>query len=96
MREGTTILEACQFLGFEIPTLFHLVQLKAEGSCRMCVVEVEGVKNLQVACATPCWDGMVVQTKSERVVSIRRLILELLQTNHDTDCFNSPATARCK
>ncbi|HAN95494.1 MAG TPA: hypothetical protein DCQ17_07955 [Firmicutes bacterium] len=96
VSEGTTILEACQFLGIEIPTLCHLEQLKAEGSCRMCVVEVEGVKNLQVSCATPCWDGMVVQTKSERVVSFRRLILELLLANHDTDCFNCPATGRCK
>ncbi|HBG10497.1 MAG: 2Fe-2S iron-sulfur cluster binding domain-containing protein, partial [Firmicutes bacterium] len=96
VSEGTTILEACQFLGIDVPTLCHLSQLSPEGSCRMCVVEVEGVRNLQISCATPCWDGMQVWTKSERVVSFRRLIIELLLANHDTDCFNCPATGSCK
>ena len=95
VKKGTTILEACEFLGIDIPTFCHLKQLKAEGSGRMCVVEVEGARNLQISCATPCAEGMQVHTRTERVVSFRRLVIELLLANHDTNCFSCPATGRC-
>ena len=93
---GTTVLQACEALGVEIPTFCYLKHLNPEGSCRMCVVEVAGVKNLQISCATACWDGMEVTTKNERIVSFRRMIIELLLANHEADCFSCPATGRCK
>jgi NADH-quinone oxidoreductase subunit G len=96
VQPGTTILEACESLGIDVPTLCHLKHLQAEGSCRMCVVEVEGARTLQVSCATPCGEGMKVSTRSEKVMSFRRLVLELMLANHETNCFSCPATGRCK
>mgnify|MGYP001037941176 CR=1 FL=1 len=96
VKQGSTILEACEQLGIEIPTLCHLKQLNPEGSCRMCVVEVEGARTLQISCATKCTEGMTVTTNSERVFSFRRMLIELLLANHDTNCFSCPATGECK
>ncbi len=58
VKEGTTILEACELVGAEIPTLCHLKHLAPEGSCRMCVVEVKGARDLRVSCATVCDEGI--------------------------------------
>lgn len=96
VEKGTTILEACEFLGIEIPTLCNLEYLSPEGACRMCVVEVKGIQNLQVSCATPCTEGMEVTTMNERIYAFRRLIIELLLANHNTDCFNCSANGECK
>ncbi len=96
VEKGTTILKACEQLGIEIPTLCHLEHLAPEGSCRMCVVEVEGVQNLQISCATPCWDGMVVTTMNDRIRTFRSMIVELLLAHHDVDCFNCSAVGDCK
>ena len=96
VKKGTTILAACESLGIEIPTLCNYEHLSPEGSCRMCVVEVKGVHNLQISCATPCSEGMEVTTMNEAIYSFRRTIIELLLANHDTDCFNCPANGECK
>lgn len=96
VKKGTTILEACEFLGINIPTLCRLEHLTPEGICRLCVVEVKGVPKLQISCATPCAEGMEITTMNERIYAFRRLVLELLLANHDTDCFNCPANGRCE
>lgn len=96
VAKGTTILQACEQIGVEVPTLCHLKHLNPEGSCRMCVVEIEGAHKLQISCATPCAEGMEVTTKSNRIATFRRMIIELLLANHDADCFSCPATGRCK
>ncbi len=96
VKEGTTILEACEQLGIKIPTLCHLNHLDPAGSCRICVVEVKGVKALQISCATPCWDGMEVTTMNERIYKFRRMIVELMLANHDIDCFTCPANGKCE
>lgn len=96
VKRGATILEACELLGIEIPTLCNLEHLPPEGSCRMCVVEVKGIKNLQISCATPCTEGMEITTMNERIFAFRRMIVELLLANHDTDCFNCSANGECK
>jgi NADH dehydrogenase/NADH:ubiquinone oxidoreductase subunit G len=80
IEEGTTILEAAQFMGFPIPTLCHMEGLSPYGACRLCVVEVgEGVKSkLVTSCTSLVQEGMNVRTASSRVVQARKMIVELL------------------
>ena len=80
---GTTILKAAHLAGVEIPTLCYHPNLTANGICRLCVVEVIGARNLQPACVVPVAQGMVVNTETERVLTARRVILELLASTVD-------------
>ncbi len=93
--EGTTILEAARDLGISIPTLCHHETLSSAASCRLCVVEVEGRPNLMPACATACTEGMVLQTESDTVVEARRLILELLLSDHPLACITCEQAGAC-
>ena len=96
--KGTTILEAAKSLGVEIPTLCHLKELAPDGSCRMCVVEVEGGRRggLTTACTAHCQEDMVVSTHSEKVADSRRFILDLLLSNHKLDCFSCGKNGDCQ
>ena len=78
--EGTTVLEAAQFLGLPIPTLCHMEGLSPYGACRLCVVEIgEGPKaKLVSSCTYPAQEGLTVRTASARVVRARKMVLELL------------------
>ena len=92
-----TILKAAEKAGVEIPTLCYLKDLNPEGSCRMCLVEVEGnAKGLVTACTQPCTDGMVVHTKSEKVIEARRFVLDLLLSAHNKECFSCAKNGNCK
>ena len=98
---GTTILDAAKSVGIVIPTLCHIdlkgtcVQNKP-ASCRICVVEVEGRRNLAPSCATACTDGMVVWTNSARVVRARKTIAELMLSDHPNDCLTCPKCSDCE
>ncbi|EHT2878187.1 formate dehydrogenase subunit alpha [Enterococcus faecalis] len=96
--KGTTILEAAKGLGVEIPTLCHLKELAPDGSCRMCVVEVEGGRRggLTTACTAHCQEDMVVSTHSEKIADSRRFILDLLLSNHKLDCFSCGKNGDCQ
>ncbi len=99
--EGTTILEAAKKLNIDIPTLCYLNVEKANyvnsvASCRICVVEVEGRRNLAPSCATPVAEGMKVVTNSKRVLSSRRKNLELIISNHPFDCLTCPKSTDCE
>lgn len=98
VSKGTTILEAAKGLGVEIPTLCHLKELAPDGSCRMCVVEVEGGRRggLTTACTAHCQEDMVVSTHSEKVADSRRFILDLLLSNHKLDCFSCGKNGDCQ
>ncbi|MDI6602049.1 MAG: formate dehydrogenase subunit alpha [Thermoanaerobacteraceae bacterium] len=96
INEGTTIKEACESIGVEIPNLCFDEDLKNEGACRLCVVEVEKAKNLLPSCVTMVTDGMVVHTESEKVLNARRTVLELLLANHPNDCMTCDKTGRCR
>lgn len=86
--ESATILDAARLNGIDIPTLCHDEQLEPFGSCWLCVVEVEGERRpLVPACATKVRDGMVITTKSELIRDARRLCLELLLSDHYSDCL---------
>jgi len=80
VEQGTTLLEAAQFLGFPIPTLCHMEGLSPYGACRLCVVEIgEGPRaKLVSACTYPAQAGLKVRTSSKRVVNARKMVLELL------------------
>lgn len=79
--EGTTVLDAAKSIGIKIPTLCHDDRLESYGGCRMCMVEIEtqwGRKRLVASCVYPVEEGLRVQTKTEKVVKIRKMIIELL------------------
>ena len=86
VEKNTTILEAASLLGFEIPTLCNIQGRSPLGACRICVVEVEGAKTLMPSCATPVVQGMKVRTNSRKVRDARRLVLDLLLSEHEGNC----------
>ena len=99
--EGSTILEAACKIGINIPTLCH-IDLKGTciknnpASCRICVVEVAGRRNLAPACATRCTEGMVVKTSTLRVMSARKVVAELILSDHPNDCLTCPKCGNCE
>lgn len=100
IENGLTILKAAREIGVNIPTLcyMHLNDLNIEhkpGGCRVCVVEVEGRRNLAPACVTPCTDGMVVNTHSIRVLNTRRTVVELMLSDHPFECLVCAKSGCC-
>jgi iron-only hydrogenase group A len=86
VEPGTTVLEAARSMGIHIPTLCYLKDINKIGACRMCLVEVEGARGLQTSCTIPCADGMKVTTNSPTVRNARKLVLELLLSDHNVSC----------
>ncbi|AEB08931.1 formate dehydrogenase subunit alpha [Desulfobacca acetoxidans] len=94
---GETILEAARRAGiYTIPTLCHLKDTKPTGSCRVCVVEVEGWRTLAPACATAAAAGMVIKTDSERVTAARKMVIELLLASGNHNCLICEANGECE
>lgn len=92
----STILQAALGAGIHIPTLCYHSDLKPEGSCRMCVVEVQGQRALATACTYPVSEGMVVETHTPKVRSARRMIVELMLANHPQDCLICSKNQKCE
>jgi len=86
VKDGTLILDAARDAGFEIPTFCYQADLMGVGSCRMCLVEIEGQKKLQPSCITPVLHGMSIHTETSTVMSARASMLEFLLANHALDC----------
>jgi NADP-reducing hydrogenase subunit HndD len=86
-EKGMTILELAVQNDIVIPTLCHRPELSLSGSCRLCVVEVEGSRTLVGSCHTPITEGMVIHTDSPRVMEARFVIVELLLSTHAGNCF---------
>jgi NADH-quinone oxidoreductase subunit G len=93
---GTTVIQAAEKLGIFIPRYCYHPGLSIAGSCRMCLVEIEKVPKLQIACYTFVTDGMVVRTTTERVAVARQAILEFLLANHPLDCPVCDQAGECK
>jgi len=98
---GSTVLDGAKALGVEIPTLCHLdlhdtKMVNKAASCRVCVVEVEGRRNLAPSCATPAVDGMVVKTNTVRVMEARKTVLELLVSDHPKECLSCAKAGDCE
>jgi NADP-reducing hydrogenase subunit HndD len=100
VKPGTSILSAADQTGIHIPTLCYLnlhdmnIENKP-GGCRICVVEVDGRKNLAPACATDCADGMVINTHSIRVLNARKTVMELILSDHPFDCLVCAKSGKC-
>jgi NADH-quinone oxidoreductase subunit G len=86
VEAGSTVLQAAERLGIDIPTFCYLKRLPALASCRMCLVEVEGQRRLQPSCATAVTDGMVVRTNTPLIDETRSSMLDMLLANHPLDC----------
>lgn len=100
VNKGTTLLKAARQMGVEIPTLCHmeLHDLNIEnkpGGCRICVVEVQGRRNLAPACITKCEDGMNIKTHNPRVLNARRTVMEFILSDHPKDCLICPKSGHC-
>lgn len=98
VEKGTTLLAAAEKIGVKIPTLCYLKGLLPDGSCRICVVEIEngGRSKIDTACTAICSEGDVVSTMSEKVVDSRRKTLDLLLSEHRVHCFSCEANGDCK
>lgn len=95
-REGATIMEAAKQAGIRIPGLCRYKDIHRYGSCRICVVEVEGMKNLQASCMTTVQEGMVIRTQTPEIRSARKVLYELLLSNHPKDCLNCHRNQTCE
>ncbi len=93
---GSTVWEAAHALGIEIPILCHDPKMRPVGVCRTCVVEVEGARVFPAACVRPAEPGMVVRTRTPRLESQRRVLVELLMADHPTPCDKERARGECE
>ncbi|CBK76139.1 hydrogenases, Fe-only [[Clostridium] cf. saccharolyticum K10] len=94
--EGTTILEAAKKIGINIPTLCYLKGINEIGACRVCIVEVAGTSRLVTSCNTPVTEGMEVFTNSARVREARKTNVELILSQHHTNCPTCVRSGNCK
>ena len=94
--EGSTILQAAKEVGVKIPTLCYHPDQAVKANCRVCVCEVEGNRLLQAACAQPVMEGMVVKTRTPKVIEARKTILELILAHHPQDCLNCIRNGNCE
>jgi NADP-reducing hydrogenase subunit HndD len=94
--DDSTIMQAAKLNGINIPSLCYLENIHAIGSCRICVVEVEGAKTLQASCVTKAQDGMVVRTNSKKVRDARKVLYELIMSDHNKDCLSCRRNRSCE
>jgi formate dehydrogenase major subunit len=94
--EGTSVMRAAALAGVSIPKLCATDQLEAFGSCRMCLVQIEGVKGLPASCTTPVAQGMKVITQNKQLADVRRGVMELYISDHPLDCLTCPANGHCE
>lgn len=91
-----TVLEAAQSAGITVPTLCYHPELRPEGACRVCMVEVEGARSLVASCVYPVNEGMVVRTNTSAVRDARKTVVELLLANHPQDCLSCQRNLNCE
>ena len=94
-EKGETILKALRRGGIHVPTICHLEGLLPSGTCRMCVVEVEGFGGLVPSCSYPVAEGMVIHTRTPQVLATRKMLVELLLNNHPDDCLYCARNGNC-
>ena len=101
VEAGQTILDVAAANGIKIPTLCHLNMAEIKmvnkvGSCRVCMVEVEGRANLMPACVTQVWEGAVITTNSPKAINARRTVVELFLSDHPKDCLSCERNRKCE
>lgn len=95
VEEGMTILDAAAKADIHIPTLCYLPEVQAIGSCRVCLVEIDGNRTLQAACVSPAAQGLTVYTNTDRVRKARRFSVEMLLSNHPFECLTCAKNLNC-
>jgi len=93
--EGMTLVDAAATVGIHIPNLCHIKELRGVGACRMCMVEIEGMKAPVTGCTTRTKEGMKVQTKTPKVEEIRKFVTDLVLSFHPLDCMTCPKAGDC-
>ncbi|NLT75350.1 MAG: 2Fe-2S iron-sulfur cluster binding domain-containing protein, partial [Planctomycetes bacterium] len=93
---GQTVMQAADKCGYRIPRLCYHPKLSIEGACRVCIVQIEGVRNYVASCAYPVADGMKVYTNTKELRRARRDIVELLLDNHPMDCHTCDRDGNCE
>jgi len=93
---GMTVLQATQEAGIYIPTLCADPDLEPHGGCRLCIVEIKGMRNMPTACTTTISDGMVINTETDAVNKARRSVIDLLIADHPMDCLTCVKNQRCE
>jgi formate dehydrogenase major subunit len=93
---GTSVMRAASLSDVKIPKLCATEQLEAFGSCRLCLVQIEGMKGLPASCTTPVAQGMKVTTQNKQIADIRRGVMELYISDHPLDCLTCPANGHCE
>jgi NADH-quinone oxidoreductase subunit G len=96
VAEGTTVLEAAKSVNIDIPHLCYFKDLRPDGSCGICVVEVEGERNVVRSCIRNVQEGMKVHTNTPKLRSTRKVLVELLMANHPKDCFTCEKNQNCE
>ena len=94
--EGTSVMAAAMMLGTTIPKLCATDSLEPFGSCRLCLVEIEGRRGTPASCTTPVEEGMVVHTQTDRLARLRRGVMELYISDHPLDCLTCSANGDCE
>ncbi|MGC2063302.1 MAG: molybdopterin-dependent oxidoreductase [Thermodesulfovibrionales bacterium] len=95
VSEGTNLIEAAKAAGIHIPNLCYLKGMKGIGACRLCLVEIEGMKAPLIACTTKVREGMSVNTKTEKVLEIRKFVIDLILSMHPLDCMTCTKAGVC-
>ncbi len=93
---GTSVMRAAAEAGMAVPKLCATDSLQAFGSCRLCLVEIDGKKGTPASCTTPCEPGMSVRTQTPRLEKLRRGVMELYISDHPLDCLTCPANGDCE
>ncbi|MCL4492132.1 MAG: molybdopterin-dependent oxidoreductase [Nitrospirae bacterium] len=93
--EGVNLIEAAELNGIHIPNLCYLKGTRGVGACRLCLVEVEGMKAPLIACTTRIKEGMVVNTKTDKVQEVRKFVLDLILSMHPLDCMTCTKAGVC-
>jgi formate dehydrogenase major subunit len=94
--EGTSVMRASAIAGINIPKLCATDSLEAFGSCRMCLVEIEGRRGYPASCTTPVAEGMAVKTQTPKVAKLRKNVMELYISDHPLDCLTCSANGNCE
>src|SRR5438309_9351296 len=93
---GTSVMRAAALAGTKVPKLCATEQLEAFGSCRLCLVQIEGMKGLPASCTTLVSEGMKVTTQNQKIADVRRGVMELYISDHPLDCLTCPANGHCE
>lgn len=96
VEEGTTVLEAARKINIDIPTLCYMKNINEIGDCRMCLVEIEGRRNLVASCVQKAEEGMVVRTNTEKIYNARKTMLQLILSEHNRSCLSCTRNGNCE